>query len=206
MCAKSHSARWGGGARFAETHYHHDVSTPYASEERFREAFDAVETHIERRYNLPVVIGDVTDPFTGDLDGATIAVDYDQSWEDALFIIAHLFGHTVQWNTDPRARVIGTAPVGTNATEEFLAEIGEYEKIACRYSLQLFHDAGVRDLDRWMADFAACDSAYLMHFYRTGEKRAFRSFWREGMPPLQPLAIPQFTPERWLSRTAGVVI
>src|ERR1700704_2872225 len=107
---------------------------PYASEERFQEVFNRIESYIERKYDIPVVIRDVTDPFTGDLDGAHIEVDYDQSSEDALFIIAHLFGHTVQWNTDPRARVIGTAPV-EKASEEFLAELRDYEQKACRYSL-----------------------------------------------------------------------
>src|SRR6185436_20296871 len=94
----------------------------YASESRFREVFNQIESYIERRYDLPVVIRDVTDPFTGDLDGAHIEVDYDQSCEDALFIVAHLFGHTVQWNTDPRARAIGTARV-EKPTEEFLTEL-----------------------------------------------------------------------------------
>lgn len=177
----------------------------YPDESRFREVFNLLEPYVERRYGIPIVISDVTDPFTGDLDGAQIAVDYDQSCEDALFIIAHLFGHTVQWNTDPRARTIGTARV-TEASEEFLSELRAYEVVACRYSLQLLHDAGVRDLDQWLADFAACDSAYLMHFYRTGEKRPFRAFWQEGMPRLEPLAIPEFQPERWLARSDGVVI
>lgn len=175
------------------------------SEERFREAFNAIEEYIERRYSIPVVIRDVTDPFTGDLDGERIEVDYDQSAEDALFIIAHLFGHTVQWNVDANARAIGTVPV-TNPSEEFLAALREYELTACRYSLQLFHDAGVRDLDQWMADFAACDTAYLMHFYRTGEKKPFRSFWRDGAKAIEPLAIPSFTPARWVSRNDGIVI
>jgi hypothetical protein len=177
----------------------------YASEERFREVFDRVEAYIERRYGIPVVISDVTDPFTGDLDGAQIQVDYDQSVEDALFIIAHLFGHTVQWNTDPAARTIGTARV-EKPSEEMLAELRAYELTACRYSLELFHDAGVRDLDQWMADFAACDSGYLMHFYRTGEKLPFRGFWRQGTPAIPPLPIPEFHPTRWVSRADGVVV
>lgn len=175
------------------------------TEDRFRDAFNALEPHIERRYGIPVVIRDVTDPFTGDLDGERIEVDYDQSWEDALFIIAHLFGHTVQWNTDARARTIGMTPV-TDATEEFLAELRDYERTACRYSLQLFHDAGITDLDPWMSDFAACDSAYLMHYYRTKEKRAFRSFWASGAPLIEALPIPSFMPERWVSRAGGAVI
>lgn len=181
------------------------MAVAYATEERFREVFNRIEAYIERRYSIPVVIRDVTDPFTGDLDGEHIEVDYDQSCEDALFIIVHLFGHTVQWNTDPRARVIGTARV-ESPSEEFLTELRDYESKACAYSLQLFHDAGVLDLDQWTADFAACDSAYLMHFYRTGEKLPFRNFWREGMPKVEPLPIPTFEPARWVSRADGVVI
>lgn len=33
-----------------------------------------------------------------------VHVDYAEDIESALFIIAHLFGHTVQWNTDVAAR------------------------------------------------------------------------------------------------------
>jgi hypothetical protein len=174
-------------------------------ESRFREVFNQLEPYIERRYGIPVVIRDVTDPFAGDLDGAEIQVDYDQSAEDALFIVAHLFGHTTQWNTDPRARILGMANV-ERPDEAFLAELRDYEMTACRYSLQLLHDAGIRDLDQWLADFAACDSAYLMHFYRTGEKRPFRTFWKDGMPVLEPLPIPEFQPEQWVSRSSGVVL
>jgi hypothetical protein len=177
----------------------------HISPERFVEVFNRLEEFIERRYGLPVVIRDVADPFTGDLDGNSIEVDYDQSCEDALFIIAHLFGHTVQWNTDAAARAIGSAQV-VRPSEEFLGELRHYERTACRYSLQLFHEVGVTDLDQWMADFAACDSAYLMHFYRTGEKRPFRQFWTENTPPLEPLAIPPFEPTKWVARTGGVVV
>ncbi|MCU1244775.1 MAG: hypothetical protein JWN02_685 [Acidobacteria bacterium] len=177
----------------------------YATEERFREVFNTIEPYIERRYEVPVLIRDVPDPFTGDLDGEHIEVDYDQSWEDALFIIAHLFGHTVQWNLSARAREIGTAAV-KEPSEEFLAELADYERQACRYSLQLFHDAGIHDLDQWMADFAACDSGYLMHFYRTGEKRPFRTFWKVGTLAIGPLPLPHFQPTRWVSRADGVVV
>lgn len=175
------------------------------TEERFMEVFNRLERHIEDRYGIPVVIGDVTDPFTGDLDGAEIRVDYDQSAEDGLFIIAHLFGHTVQWNLSERARVIG-AVVQANPSPDLLDELEEYERTACRYSLQLFHDCGVHDLDQWLADFSACDFKYLRHFYKAREKRPFRSFWVDGTPLLAPLAIPEFHPRRWHSRWEGIVV
>lgn len=105
--------------------------------DRYREAYTLAEAWIERQYGLPVVVTDVPAPSTGDLDGASILVDY--------------------------------------------------------------------DLDQWLTDFAACDIAYLMHFYRTDQKRAFRSFWQDATPPLAPLPIPPFQPTKWISRSGTVV-
>lgn len=172
---------------------------------RLREIYDTVEPHIERRYGVPVVISAVPHPFTGDLDGAEIHVDHDLDIENAVFILAHLFGHTVQWNLSERARAIGYA-VPRHPTEEQLGELEAYEREACRYSLQLFHESGVADVDQWLSDFAACDFAYLRHLYLTGEKRPFKSFWRDGSPLLSPLAIPEFRPTRWVSRWQGIVV
>ena len=170
---------------------------------RFREVFGILEPYIERRYEIPVVISDVPSPFTGDLDGARIQVDYELTPEEAVFIIAHLFGHTVQWNVNERYREIGTQGILDRPSEEELAELTDYEVEACRYSMQLFHDAGVADLDQWMSDYSACDLAYLMHFYRTGEKKEFRSFMKPGQPVLAPLAIPEFHPTQWVWRFEG---
>jgi hypothetical protein len=172
--------------------------------DRFREVFNEVEALIERRYGLPVVITDVPDPFTGDLDGATILVDHDLDAEEALFILVHLFGHTVQWNVSPSDRELGLLEIKA-PSDELLAALARYEEDAARYSLQLFRDAGVRDLDQWLANFAACDIAYLLHFYRTGEKRSFRSFWREDAPLLAPLEIPMFRPTKWVARSGTVI-
>lgn len=177
--------------------------TPPAA--RLKEVFDRAERYIEDRWQVPVRIRDVPSPFTGDLDGEEIVVDYDLEVEDALFILVHLFGHTVQWNESAAKREIAFARPDV-WSEALLADVCAYEQEACRYSLQLLHDVGVYDLDQWLSDFAACDSAYLMHFYKTGEKRAFRSFWRPGCTILTPLAIPEFQPAQWLSRSAGVVI
>ncbi len=46
-----------------------------------------------------------------------------------------------------------------------------------------------------------------MHLYtKTGEKRPFREFWREDVPLLAPLLIPDFQPVRWLGRNEGTVV
>jgi len=175
------------------------------TEERFQQVFNTVEPYIERRYGIPVIISDVTNPFTGDLDGSEIKIDHDLPLEEATFILVHLFGHTVQWNLSEYARQIGSK-VQMDPSPEKLEELHRYEAEACRYSLQLFHDAGVKDLDQWLADFAACDFAYLRHFYATKEKKPFLSFWKDDQPLLQPLAIPEFHPTRWISRWEGIVV
>ncbi len=167
--------------------------------------FDRVERLIEERWGIPVSILDVPSPFTGDLDGERIMVDYDLDVEEALFILIHLFGHTVQWNVSEASRAIAFASPGTWSAEQ-LAAVAEYEREACGYSLRLLHDAGVFDLDQWLASFSACDVDYLMHFYKTGEKRPFRSFWRDDAAPVPALPIPEFQPTRWLSRYEGTVV
>lgn len=175
------------------------------TDERLIEVFNNVEPYIEGRYGVRVVISDVVAPFTGDFDGAEIRVDHDVELADAVFIIVHLFGHTVQWCTSESARELASIPV-VNPPEELLARLEVYEREACQYSIQLFHDAGVHDLDQWLSNFAACDLAYLKHFYVTGTKGDFMSFWRDGQELLSPLPIPEFHPTRWISRWEGVVI
>jgi hypothetical protein len=174
-------------------------------EARLVQVFNTVEPWIEARYGIPVIVTDVPHPFTGDLDGAEIRVDHGIGVEEAVFVLVHLFGHTVQWNVDPELRDFGLQ-TPAHPSEQWIARVASYELDACRYSLQLFNDAGVTDLDPWLADFAACDLAYLEHFYRTGEKLPFRSFWRDGCPLLQPKPIPDFRPTCWRSRWAGTVL
>lgn len=166
----------------------------------FRTAYHRVERLIEDRYGVPVSVGDVVDPNTGDFDGARIQVDFDQDLESAFFVLVHLFGHTVQWNVAPELRALGldSSPGKTDAQ---LQAIHAYEKDATRYSLRLMHDAGVRDLDQWLSDWWWADWQFLRHFYRTGERLDVKALWREGAGErLTPLDIPAFTPTQWESR------
>jgi hypothetical protein len=173
--------------------------------ERLREVFDRIEPMIEQRWGIPVQITDVPHPFTGDLDGQLIQVDHDIPIDEAVFILVHLFGHTVQWNVSEAARAIGAVKRET-WNEDELAQLMRYEEEACGYSLQLLHDAGINDLDQWISDFAACDQAYLLHFYKTGEKKPFRELWRDNARLIAPLPIPDFQPARWISRYDGTVV
>jgi len=119
--------------------------------------------------------------------------------------VAHLFGHTVQWNGSDAAFEIGRLfqpPV----EEGLLATIMAYEQEAASYSLSVFHQAGISDADQWLSDYSACDLAYLGHFYRTGEKKAFREFWRDHARLIAAKPIPPFTPVKRLFRADGIVI
>jgi hypothetical protein len=171
----------------------------------FADYCERVERHLNSAYGIRVVTRDVPDPLTGDLDGCEIHIDFAVTPEQRLFLLAHLFGHTVQWNTNPAAFELGqphTPPVPGH----LLPSIIEYEWEAARYALAMFHQVGIGDLDQWLSDYTACDMAYLNHYYRTGEKRDPMSFWRDGSTVIQPHAVPAFTPSRRVFRTDGIVI
>ena len=170
------------------------------SDARMKEAFDKIERHIEDVYSIPVSINDVVHPNTGDFDGVKIEIDHDQDLDSALFVLVHLFGHTVQWNISAEYRELGS-DLSIGKGEEVLMKILDYEKNATRYSLQLMHDVGLKDLDQWVSDYFAADWKYLAHYYRTGEKLDFRKLIEPGKGALlSPLKIPDFKPQKWISR------
>jgi uncharacterized protein involved in tellurium resistance len=151
------------------------------------------------------VTRDVPDPLTGDLNGAEIHIDFAVKPAQRLFLLAHLFGHTVQWNTNAGAFELGR-PQSPPVSEDCLPALMEYEREAARCALGLLHEVGITDVDQWFANYAACDAAYLRHYYVTAEKRDFLSFWREGTSCLQAQPVPPFTPTRRSFRSDGVVI
>jgi hypothetical protein len=164
-----------------------------------------VQQRIEQVYGVKVVTRDIPDPLTGDLDGLEIHIDQAVTHEQRLFLLAHLFGHTVQWNLDPRTFEIGRQyrpPV----EERLFPKIIEYELEAARYGLELMHEAGIYAVEEWFSAYTACDQKYLLHFYHTGEKEDYRSFWSNDAPPVQPKPIPAFTPMRRAFRMDGIVI
>ena len=175
------------------------------AEEIFRNYCESVERLVQERYGIPVIVRDIPDPLTGDLDGTEIHVDYALTWEQKLFLILHLFGHTVQWNLNSQAREIGQ-PRRVPVPEDALPSIADYERQAGEYALWLLHEAGIFSLDQWLSDYTAADMDFLMDFYRTGEKKEFAAFRKEKSPLLQPSAVPHFRPQKWVSRLDGIVL
>jgi hypothetical protein len=164
-----------------------------------------VEHHIGKAYRIRIVTRDIPDPLTGDLNGAEIHIDDAVTPEQRFFLLAHLFGHTVQWNTDPSAFDLGR-PQNPPVPADRLPTLMDYEREAARYALALLHELGITQTDQWFADYAACDAAYLGHFYLTGEKRDFLSFWQDGTERIEEIPIPPFNPVMRSFRSDGIVI
>lgn len=164
-----------------------------------------LQERIEQVYGIKVVTRDIPDPLTGDLNGLEIHIDHAVTAEQRLFLLAHLFGHTVQWNLDPGSFDLG-AQYRPPVDEALFPKIIEYELEAARYGLTLFHEAGIRGMEAWFSSYTACDQAYLLHFYRAGEKGEFAAFWKDDAPVIAPKPIPPFTPKRRSFRMDGIVI
>ena len=166
----------------------------------FKTVFGSLVQRIERVYSLKVNIGPVIGSYTGQFDGKELWVDLDKDAEEAVFILVHLFGHTVQWNVDEKLRVLGLANSGV--TEADLPRIYEYEREASQIGLALIEDTGEFGLARWLTDRFGADWKFLAHFYRTGERVRFESEAGSDEPLLTSVPIPAFVPQRWPVRGA----
>jgi thiaminase len=90
--------------------------------------------------------------------------------------------------------------------EDQIPSVVAYEREAASYGLAMLHQIGITDIDQWFCNYTACDQAYLLHFYRTGQKGDFRDFWISNAPLIKPQPIPAFVPTRRAFRMDGIVI
>lgn len=171
-----------------------------------------VAAHLRQAYGLDVREGPVSGNATGDFDGVTILLRPDLEPEMKLFILCHLFGHTVQFNQSDGLRRIGLKAYGPGElSPESVREIIQYEQDASRYAIAMLPHAGVVGLDQWLSDWSHGDLAYLLDIYRSGERPQLtldflrhytRHYVRPGSPLLEPLPVPPFTPRRWEFRSS----
>src|SRR5215467_9489901 len=116
----------------------------------YRAIFRALVKHIEGCYSLRVNVGPVTGSYTGQFDGKEIWVDLDRDREEAVFILVHLFGHTLQGNLDETFRLLGLGK--SKVSEEDLPRIYNYERQASQLGLALLEQVGELGLARWLSD------------------------------------------------------
>lgn len=165
-----------------------------------KESFRLVRAGVEN-LGLKVYIGDVLDPNTGTFDGTEIGIDYANDLEMSLFVLIHLFGHTVQWNTVPEYRTFDTK-VKPGSSPELIEMARVYEENASRLGLTLLHDVGIYDRDQWLSNWCHGDWTYLSTYYRTATFPDWRQCIVDGAPRIEPLPIPKFSPQRFYPRYA----
>ena len=167
---------------------------------RFDTDFQKVRRTVES-YGIRVYIDDLRKPNTGIFDGMEIGIEAANEPELSLFVLAHLFGHTVQWNTVPSYRTID-ARIQPGASSELLEEARRYEQEACRIGLSLLRHSQVWGREQWISDWCASDWSYLSAFYATGRLPDWHAHRILNQPLLEPLLIPDFKPQRFFPRFA----
>ena len=136
--------------------------------------------------------GTLERPKLGIFDGWKMTIDPAVGFEMQCFLVLHLFGHSVQWVAPSyRPEIVG---VSDQDLELYLEALERYERNAARFGLQLLHEAGITDLDRWFFDFAETDWKYVETFYRTGTIPRWESCVVRGTKPVEPLPIPPLRP------------
>ena len=137
------------------------------------------------------------DPFfKGDLDGKTIYISESLPYEEKLFNLLHLSGHTIQWSIDNDLREMGSHLI-INPDDELLKKLQTYEWQANCYGLALLHMTGEYMLDQWLTQKYLIDMFYLTHWYKTGKKKKEITELAKMYVfnhDLEEKAIPEFTP------------
>jgi hypothetical protein len=184
------------------------------SAERFLEVYEKACATSFVKYGIKVVEDTLEAPKTGEFNGQQIMLEKSMDIDEKMFLLVHLFGHNVQWLTSEKYRNIGLSQPEfadfEKTREKFISKlpaIFEYENVACRYGLQLLHDAGIFDMDEWVSQMAWADWLFLKESYVDGFKQENRDNFREkymveDYPIMEPIQLPEFELELHEARYA----
>jgi hypothetical protein len=142
------------------------------------------------KYGFGIEYRDLEPPRTGIFDGLKIVLDPDVGFEMQCFLLLHLFGHSVQW-VAPSIEHKLDALQHTPDKAEFMTVLQAYEMEAARYALQLLHERGVTNQDRWFSDFVHTDWHYVERYYQEDRLPP----WSECVVSGGALVSPQPVPE-----------
>jgi len=132
---------------------------------------------------------DLEPPRTGIFDGLRIVIDPDVGFEMQCFLLLHLFGHSVQW-VAPSIEHKLEALQHTPDKAQFMRVLQAYEMEAAGFALQLLHERGITDQDRWLSDFVHTDWRYVERYYELDRLPP----WEECIVSGGPLVVPQPIP------------
>lgn len=139
-----------------------------------------------------------TDGSVGAYNGPAILIKKGLSAEHGLFLIAHLFGHCVQWcsGTIEHSDIVEKLADASDFSKLPVESIGilkSYESQAAGYSICLLDELFGSGLAQWFSDWAAADWEYFTHISSKMERGGLHNFkLRKGSPVLKSIEIPRF--------------
>jgi len=141
------------------------------------------------KHGFAIEYRDLEPPRTGIFDGLRIVIDPDVGFEMQCFLLLHLFGHSVQW-VAPSIEHKLDALQHTPDKQEFMKVLEAYEMEAARYALQLLHERGITNQDRWFSDFVHTDWRYVERYYELNALPPWSDCVVSGGPLIAPQPIP----------------
>jgi len=141
------------------------------------------------KHGFAIEYRDLEPPRTGIFDGRRIVIDPDVGFEMQCFLLLHLFGHSVQWVAPSIAHKLEALQY-TPEKAAFMKVLQAYEMEAAGFALQLLHERGVTNQDRWFSDFVHTDWRYVERYY----ERDMLPPWDECVVSGGPLIAPQPIP------------
>jgi hypothetical protein len=152
------------------------------------EVWIRITSHVVK-HGFALEYRDLEPPRTGIFDGLRIVIDPDVGFEMQIFILLHLFGHSVQW-VAPSLESKLDALQHTTDKSRFMQVLHDYEYEAAQFGLQLLHAAGINNLDQWYSDFVATDWRYVERYYREDRIPPWNECVVQNSAVIHPTAIP----------------
>lgn len=162
--------------------------------------------YIETKYSIKIeekVTVD-NDKYLGGYDGKCIYVKECISEEYKLFLIAHLFGHTVQLgSTDKYNNIESELPISSKKNKELIS-LKEYEEEAASYAIFLLNNSLDVDMQQWFSDWSAADWEYFIKIKDLDQKKENNNKLKlvYGKPLIESKAIPDFKVEKFETKYA----
>ena len=144
------------------------------------------------KYGFAIAYRDLEPPRTGIFDGLRIVIDPDVGFEMQCFLLLHLFGHSVQW-VAPSIEHKLEALQHTDDRARFMQVLHDYEFEAAGFGLQLLHERGITQQDRWYSDFVHTDWRYVERYYETDTLPPWEECVVSGGSLIEPRPIPPLT-------------
>ena len=137
------------------------------SQTSFNEYLNILSKHLQNNYGIVVKEKSIVDSkqYIGSYDGETIVIKDSLSSEHKLFLLAHLFGHLIQWCKSDLVEYIDIEKIlNTNSikglSQSEIQLLRKYEYEASGYAIYLLSEVVVTDLFQWFSDWSHADWEY----------------------------------------------